>query len=42
MKAATENAADLIQTITRQYNRARQAKITKEISELIAGSEALK
>jgi len=42
MKAATENAADLITTITRQYNRARQAKITKEISELIAGAEALK
>jgi F-type H+-transporting ATPase subunit gamma len=42
MKAATENAGDLIKTITRQYNRARQAKITKEISELIAGAEALK
>lgn len=42
MKAATENAADLIQLLTRQYNRARQAKITKEISELIAGAEALK
>ena len=42
MKAATENAAELIKTITRQYNRARQAKITKEISELIGGAEALK
>ncbi|QVL32296.1 ATP synthase F1 subunit gamma [Telmatocola sphagniphila] len=42
MKAATENAADLIKEISRQYNRARQANITKEISELIAGSEALK
>ncbi len=42
MKAATENAADLIKAITLQYNRARQAKITKEISELIAGAEALK
>lgn len=42
MKAATENAADLIKEISRQYNRARQADITKEISELIAGSEALK
>jgi F-type H+-transporting ATPase subunit gamma len=42
MKAATENAADLIKTLSRQYNRARQANITKEISELIAGSEALK
>jgi F-type H+-transporting ATPase subunit gamma len=42
MKAATENAADLIKAISQQYNRARQAKITKEISELIAGAEALK
>jgi F-type H+-transporting ATPase subunit gamma len=42
MKAATENAGDLIKDITRLYNRTRQANITKEISELIAGSEALK
>jgi F-type H+-transporting ATPase subunit gamma len=42
MKAATENAADLIKRLTQQYNRARQARITKEISELIAGAEALK
>jgi F-type H+-transporting ATPase subunit gamma len=42
MKAATENAADLIKNLTQQYNRARQAKITKEISELIGGAEALK
>ncbi len=42
MKAATENAGDLIKAITRVYNRSRQANITKEISELIAGSEALK
>lgn len=42
MKAATENAADLIKALSQQYNRARQANITKEISELIAGSEALK
>ncbi len=42
MKAATENAADLIKALTQQYNRARQAKITKEISELIGGAEALK
>ncbi|MEZ6140411.1 MAG: ATP synthase F1 subunit gamma [Zavarzinella sp.] len=42
MKAATENAAELIKEISQQYNRARQAKITKEISELIAGAEALK
>jgi F-type H+-transporting ATPase subunit gamma len=42
MKAATENAGDLIKRLTQQYNRARQARITKEISELIAGAEALK
>ncbi len=42
MKAATENAADLIKDLSRQYNRARQANITREISELIGGAEALK
>jgi F-type H+-transporting ATPase subunit gamma len=42
MKSATENAGDLIKEITRVYNRNRQANITKEISELIGGSEALK
>jgi F-type H+-transporting ATPase subunit gamma len=42
MKAATENAGDIIKEISREYNRTRQANITKEISELIAGSEALK
>ncbi len=42
MKAATENAGDLIKEVSRIYNRTRQANITKEISELIAGSEALK
>jgi F-type H+-transporting ATPase subunit gamma len=42
MKAATENAGELIKNISRVYNRTRQANITKEISELIAGSEALK
>jgi F-type H+-transporting ATPase subunit gamma len=42
MKAATENADDMIKTLTRQYNRARQAQITKEIAEVIGGVEALK
>ena len=42
MKAATENAGELIKALSQKYNRARQAKITKEISELIAGAEALK
>jgi F-type H+-transporting ATPase subunit gamma len=42
MTAATENAGDIIKTLTRQYNRARQAQITKEIAEVIGGAEALK
>jgi len=42
MKAATENAEDMIKSLTRQYNRARQAQITKEIAEVIGGAEALK
>ncbi len=41
MKAATENADSMIKTISRQYNRARQASITKEISEVIGGAAAL-
>jgi F-type H+-transporting ATPase subunit gamma len=42
MTAATENAGDMIKTLTRQYNRARQAQITKELAEVIGGAEALK
>src|SRR5207244_2853970 len=42
MKAATENAGDIIKTLTRQYNRARQAQITKAIPEVIGGAGALK
>jgi F-type H+-transporting ATPase subunit gamma len=42
MKAATENAGDMIKMLTRQYNRARQSQITKEIAEVIGGAEALK
>ena len=41
MKAATENAGEMIRNITRQYNRARQAQITKEIAEVIGGAAAL-
>ena len=41
MKAATENADSMIKLISRQYNRARQAQITKEISEVIGGAAAL-
>ncbi|MBI3409283.1 MAG: ATP synthase F1 subunit gamma [Planctomycetes bacterium] len=42
MKAATENAGDMIKSLTQQYNRARQAQITKEIAEVIGGAESLK
>jgi F-type H+-transporting ATPase subunit gamma len=41
MKAATENAGEMIKTLTRQYNRARQAQITKELIEIISGAEAV-
>ncbi|MHB1425412.1 MAG: ATP synthase F1 subunit gamma [Gemmataceae bacterium] len=41
MKQATENADDMIKLLTRQYNRARQAQITKEIAEVIGGAAAL-
>ena len=42
MDAATSNAGDLIDRLTLQYNRARQAAITKELMEIIGGAEALK
>ena len=42
MDAATENANDLLNTLTISYNRARQALITKEISEIVGGAEGLK
>jgi F-type H+-transporting ATPase subunit gamma len=42
MDSATSNAADMISRLTLQYNRARQAAITKELMEIIGGSEALK
>ncbi|MCS7014521.1 MAG: ATP synthase F1 subunit gamma [Gemmatales bacterium] len=42
MKQATDNATEMIRVITRQYNRARQAHITKEILEVLSGAEALK
>ncbi|MBA2528775.1 MAG: F0F1 ATP synthase subunit gamma [Euzebyales bacterium] len=41
MKAATDNAGDIIEDLTREANRARQAAITTEISEIVGGSEAL-
>jgi F-type H+-transporting ATPase subunit gamma len=41
MKAATDNATELIEDLTREANRARQAQITQEISEIVGGAEAL-
>ena len=41
MKAATDNANDLIETLTRDANKARQAEITQEISEIVGGASAL-
>jgi F-type H+-transporting ATPase subunit gamma len=42
MKAATESADTMIKNLSRHYNRARQAQITKEIAEIVGGAEALK
>ena len=41
MKAATDNANDLVDNLTREANQARQAQITQEISEIVGGSDAL-
>jgi F-type H+-transporting ATPase subunit gamma len=41
MKAATDNATDMVEDLTRQANPARQAQITQEISEIVGGAEAL-
>ncbi|HKE19045.1 MAG TPA: ATP synthase F1 subunit gamma [Kofleriaceae bacterium] len=42
MDSATRNAGEMIDRLTLQYNRARQAAITKELLEIIGGAEALK
>lgn len=42
MENATKNAGEMIAKLTLQYNRARQASITKELLEIIGGAEALK
>lgn len=41
MDGATRNAGDMIDSLTLQYNRARQAVITKELIEIVSGAEAL-
>ena len=40
MEAATKNAGDLVDTLTLNYNRIRQAQITKEIIEIVSGAAA--
>ena len=42
MESATKNSGELIGKLTLQYNRARQAYITKELMEIVSGAEALK
>ncbi len=41
MKSATDNAEELIKSLTRRANQARQAEITQEISEIVGGADAL-
>jgi F-type H+-transporting ATPase subunit gamma len=41
MKSATDNANEMVDTLTRSYNRARQAAITTEINEIVGGAAAL-
>jgi F-type H+-transporting ATPase subunit gamma len=41
MDSATRNAKELIDTLTLQYNRARQAAITRELMDIVGGAEAL-
>jgi F-type H+-transporting ATPase subunit gamma len=41
MKAATDNAGDMLTLLHRTYNRARQANITQEIAEIVGGAAAL-
>ncbi len=41
MESATDNANEMIESLNLQYNRARQAAITQEISEIVGGAEAL-
>jgi len=42
MSLATDNAGDMIERLTLDFNRARQAAITKELAEIVGGTEALR
>jgi F-type H+-transporting ATPase subunit gamma len=41
MGGATKNADDLVKTLTRQYNRARQTQITRELADIVGAAAAL-
>ena len=41
MEAGTRNTEEMIGSLTLQYNRARQAAITKELVEIVTGAQAL-
>ena len=41
MENATRNSEDLIETLTLQFNRVRQAAITRELVEIVTGAQAL-
>lgn len=41
MKSATDNANEMVSTLTRIYNRVRQGAITTEITEIVGGAAAL-
>ena len=42
MTTATENAGEMIERLTLDFNRARQSAITRELIEIVSGAEALK
>jgi F-type H+-transporting ATPase subunit gamma len=42
MKNATDSAGEMLDILTRNFNRARQAQITQELAEIVGGAEALK
>jgi F-type H+-transporting ATPase subunit gamma len=42
MRGATQNADDLVKSLTRQYNRARQSQITRELADIVGAAAALK
>jgi F-type H+-transporting ATPase subunit gamma len=41
MKSATDNAGDIINDLQLVYNKARQSAITQELSEIVAGAQAV-